>query len=169
MAGGSTEPRVNRIDSLRRPQKITRPMPITLSISPHGRLFVEESDADGATPSDGPLGKRVRSAFAESPARGLLHLATAELQSHLPPDFAFARDFAREYLTRLCHVPPAEDGAAAAPAPIPPPAPDELGAMALRAPPMRGLEYLNADVMATWWAELDALVRAETAAAPGGV
>jgi non-specific serine/threonine protein kinase len=144
-------------------------MAIALSISPHGRLFVEESDADGATPADGPLGKRVRSAFAESIARGLLHLATVELQSHLSADFAFARDFAREYLTRLCHVPPAEDGAASVPAPVQPPAPDELGAMALRAPPMRGLEYLNTDVMGAWWAELDALVRQEAAAAPGGI
>jgi hypothetical protein len=54
-------------------------MPIALSISPHGRLFVDDSDADGAAPSDGPLAKRVRSAFADSTARGLLHLATAEL------------------------------------------------------------------------------------------
>jgi non-specific serine/threonine protein kinase len=144
-------------------------MAIALSITPHGRLFVEESEADGATLADGPLAKRVRSAFADSTARGLLHLATAELQSHLPPDFGFARDFAREYLTRLCHVPAAEDGAPAAPAPVPPPAAEELGAMALRAPPMRGLEYLNAEVMAGWWAELDALVRHEAAAAPGGV
>jgi non-specific serine/threonine protein kinase len=144
-------------------------MPIALSISPHGRLFVEESDADGAAPPDGPLAKRLRSAFAESPARGLLHLATTELQSHLTPDFAFARDFAREYLTRLCHVPPGDDGASAAPAPVTPPATDELGALALRAPPMRGLEYLNAEAMAAWWSELDALVRNEAAAAPGGV
>ena len=142
-------------------------MAIALSISPNGRLFVAESDAGGAAPPEGPLERRVRSAFAESPARGLLHLATAELQSHLPPDFAFARDFAREYLTRLCHVPPSEEGAP--PVPVPPPAADELGAMALRAPPMRGLEYLGAGVMADWWAELDALVRAEAAAAPGGV
>src|SRR5204863_429303 len=82
-------------------------------------------------------------------------------------DFAFARDFGREYLTRLCHVPPAEEGASAVPAPIPPPPADELGAMALRAPPMRGLEYLSAEVMAAWWMELDALVREEAAAAPG--
>jgi non-specific serine/threonine protein kinase len=144
-------------------------MPIALSISPHGRLFVEESDADGATPSDGPLNKRLRLAFLDSTARGLLQLATAELQSHLAPDFAFARDFAREYLTRLCHVPAAEDGTAAASAAVAPPAAEELGAMALRAPPMRGLEYLNAEVMGAWWTELDALVRQEAAAAPGGV
>ena len=117
-------------------------MAIVLSISPHGRLFVDEPDAEGSSPPDGPLSRRVRSAFAESSARGLLHLATVELQSHLSPDFAFARDFAREYLTRLCHVPPGEEGASTAPTAVPPPAPDELGTMALRAPPMRGLEYL---------------------------
>ena len=148
------------------PRKILGRMPTALSISPHGRLFVEES-GDGTTPSDGPLAKRLRSAFGESAARGLLHLATAQLPSQLSPDFALARDLPREYLTRLCHAPPAEEGAAASPAPVPPPTADELGAMALRAPPMRGLEYLRAEMMAAWWAELDALVREEAAAAPG--
>ena len=40
---------------------------------------------------------------------------------------------------------------------------------AMQAPPMRGLEYLNAEVLAAWWVELDALVRAEAHAFPGGV
>ena len=140
-------------------------MAIALSISPQGRLFVEESQADGATPGDGPLAKRVRAAFAESTARGLLHLATAELGTVLAPELAFARDFGRDYLTRLCHVPGLDQGAA--PAPLPPPPPDALAMAALRAPPMRGLEYLDADVLAAWWGQLDALVREESAA--GGV
>jgi non-specific serine/threonine protein kinase len=141
-------------------------MAIGLSISPHGRPFVEDS-ADGGTPSDGPLAKRLRAAFGESAARGLLHLATAELQSHLTPDFAFAREFARDYLTQLCHTPDQGDGKP--PDPLPPPVTDALGMTAMRAPPMRGLEYLNAEALASWWAELDSLVRAEAASAPGGV
>ena len=139
-------------------------MAISLSISPQGRPYVAEPAS-----ADAPAEKRVAAAFAESAARGLLHLATTELQSHLPPDLAFARDFGREYLTRLCHVPPTENAAGASPSPLEVPASDELGAIALRAPPMRGLEYLTADVLAAWWAELDALVRAEARQHPGGL
>src|ERR1700744_2009915 len=76
---------------------------ITLSITPHGRLFVEES-AD-APPLTDAAANRIARAFEGSLARGLLHLATVELQAHLPPTFAFARDFARDYLTRLSRTP----------------------------------------------------------------
>jgi len=142
-------------------------MPIVLSISPHGRLFVEESDSETAAPVDAGSARRIVAAFAESTSHGLLHLATVELQAQLPPGLAFARDFAREYLTRVCHTPGPEDPGAAPP--LPPPSEQELAAVSLQAPPMRGLEYLNADVLARWWADLDALVRAESAAIPGGV
>src|SRR5436190_19600917 len=111
-------------------------MPLVLSINPHGRLFVEESRADGATPLDAGPARRVMAAFAESTARGLLHLATAELQTHLPTGFAFARDFGREYLTRLCHAPGRDDSTQPAPGPLSPPQGDELAATALRGPPM---------------------------------
>jgi non-specific serine/threonine protein kinase len=145
---------------------------IVLSISPHGRLFVEESDAEGVAALGGAAGRRVAAAFAESAARGLLHLATAELQTHLPPAFAFARDFAREYLTRVCHTPAPDGPRSDEPGRAEPlPAPDhaDLAATVLRAPPMRGLEYLGTAALASWWAELDALVRAEASATPGGV
>jgi hypothetical protein len=143
-----------------------------LLISPHGHLVAQElQDAPGQPPGglSDPAAKRVRLAFANSPSAALLHLATAELQTALPADFSFAREFGRTYLTRLCRS-PGLDGAADASAvpPIPPPAADELGMMALSAPPMRGLEYLNADVMAGWWRELDEFVRAEIAGYPGG-
>ncbi|HZL38062.1 MAG TPA: DEAD/DEAH box helicase [Tepidisphaeraceae bacterium] len=141
-------------------------MPISLSISPLGRLFVEDSPADPA-PMPEATAKRITPAFSQSPARGLLHLATAELQTPLPPAFVFVRDFARDYLTRLCQTPGLD--AAGGIDPIAPPAADVLGIMALQAPPMRGLEYLNAQALAGWWTELDALVREEAGRFAGGV
>ena len=147
-------------------------MSLVLSISPHGRLFVVEVNADGAGPDgaaalDAAPARRIAAAFNESTARGLLHLATAELQTHLPAPFAFARNFAREYLTRLCHTPGLDNAPGSAP--VAPPAEAELARTALQCPPMRGSEYLTADVLASWWAELDALARGESAATPGGV
>ena len=125
-------------------------MTLHLSISPHGRLFIEP-------PTDEASSKKIVDAFAESAVRGLLHLATVELQSSLPPSFAFAREFARTYLTRLCHSPEVEASAELDAIPAPPE--KDLAELALTAPPMRGLEYLNADVLARWWIELDEWVR----------
>src|SRR3712207_6513122 len=67
-------------------------MPIALTISPHGRLLVEESADESLGSPDPAATKRITAAFAESPSRGLLDLATTELQAVLPPSFAFARD-----------------------------------------------------------------------------
>ena len=131
-------------------------MDITLSLSPHGRLLAVPLPLAQA-PLNQPWSERVQQAFAQSQARGLLHLATRELQSALEPEFAFAREFAIRYLTRLCHTPEIANTAEVPPVPVP--EPGELAAMVLSAPPMLGLEYLNTDSLLDWWAELDSLVR----------
>ena len=142
-------------------------MPFELFLSPQGHLHVREAaDADGAA-LDGAVGKRIHAAFSESPARGLLHLATTELESSLPPPFGFARDFARLYLTRLCQTP--TDGEGGTVAAIPQPSETDLAFQVLQAPPMQGCEYLSADALASWWSELDTLVRDEIAHHAGGV
>ncbi|WP_165234003.1 DEAD/DEAH box helicase [Aquisphaera insulae] len=136
-------------------------MPLELTLSPQGHLHVRESSTPGASGPDGPAAARVKAAFDESTARGLLHLATAELETSLPAAFAFARGLARDYLTRLCQAPAAGTEVPAATEPIPPPAESDLAFRALQAPPMPGAEYLNADALAGWWTALDELVRGE--------
>ncbi|HSZ56909.1 MAG TPA: DEAD/DEAH box helicase [Tepidisphaeraceae bacterium] len=132
-------------------------MGLILTISPHGRLFAELTDETGSGLADGAQSKRIAKAFAEGSAAGLLHLATAELGSSLPPQFGFARDFGSTYLTRLCHTP--EIAGQTELAPIDPPVEQDLTSLAASAPPMRGLEYLTNEVLAGWWRELDGLVR----------
>jgi len=51
---------------------------------------------------------------------------------------------------------------------VPPPAEADLAALADTAPPMRGGEYLNAEVLARLWRGLDELVRVEIAKHPQG-
>ncbi|MGC9159689.1 MAG: hypothetical protein ACP5FH_11960, partial [Terracidiphilus sp.] len=136
-------------------------MGIALSISPHGRLLVLDRVADPSLP-DGALCERVRRAFAESEARGLLELGAHELTSPLPLEFAWAREFARRYLTALCHAPEVSgDGGLGV---LPAPGDAEFAAAALQAPPMRGLEYLSPDCLVHWWQDLDSLVRQEARA-----
>ncbi|MGC8642392.1 MAG: SNF2 helicase-associated domain-containing protein, partial [Isosphaeraceae bacterium] len=142
-------------------------MPFELFLSPQGHLHVREAADAAGSSLDGPVGKRIHAAFAESPARGLLHLATAELESSLPPPFAYARDFARFYLTRLCQTP--TDARGSSVAPIPQPAEGDLAFQVLQAPPMQGSEYLRAETLAGWWTDLDTFVRAEIAKHAGGV
>ncbi len=135
---------------------------MNLCISPHGWLFVETAPG-----SNEGAAKRIIEAFADSSSRGILHLSTTELQASLPADLSFARDFGRAYLTQLCHTP--EIAGQPEFPPVSPPTEGDLAAMVLSAPPMRGLEYLNADLLKEWWADLDILVRKEVQASGHGV
>jgi SNF2-related domain/SNF2 Helicase protein/Helicase conserved C-terminal domain len=138
-------------------------MPHELIIGPSGRLALVESPSNGA---GADLSKAIANAFAESPSRGLLHLATNELQSHLPPTLDYARSFARTYLTQLCQTQAYEGTNDLPPTPVPSSA--EWATWVLQAPPMTGLEYLREEALADWWADLDALVRAEIRRHAGG-
>jgi len=135
-----------------------------LTIAPSGHLALREQ-ASGDEPATA-VPRPIVAAFAESPSRGLLHLATNELQAALPPALDYVRSFARTYLTRLCQTQP-HDATADLP-PTPPPSSDELKAWILRAPPMIGLEYLREEALAAWWTGLDALVRDEVRLHAGG-
>lgn len=133
-----------------------------LTITPQGHLLVREAASEGT-------GRTVTAALAEAyrqgPARGMFYSACEDMDAVLPPSFEFARSIGRLYLMTLCKSTTAEQSAAL-PA-IPPPAAD-LERAVLRAPPMTGLEYLTPDVLAGWWRDLDAHVRAEVARHPGG-
>ena len=139
--------------------------PTDLFLTPHGLLLMETSP--GPSPwVDAEAGRRVADALTASPARGLLHLATRELNSVLPPVAAWWREFARRYLTQLCHTPDLEH--ARQMSPLPAPGDAELIPLLESAPPMRGGEYLNSDLLGSLWASLDELVRFEIARHPQG-
>jgi len=140
-------------------------MPSDVILTPHGLLLVE--NAPPPTPwLEAETGRRVAAAFAESAARGLLHLGTRELNAALPPAGAWWRELARRFLTQLCHTAGLEQAQELAA--LPPPADADLAALADTAPPMRGGEYLNAEVLARLWRGLDELVRVEIAKHPQG-
>jgi non-specific serine/threonine protein kinase len=139
-------------------------MPVELMITPHGRATVDPSSQPNNEPPD-PLTKRVTAAFAMGDAHGLLHLATTELTSHLPPGLAFGRNLARVYLTKLCHTPGLDE---AMPPPVAPPDAAELSDLVVKVPAIKGGEYLTNDVLLYWWEGLDALVRKQISQTSGG-
>ncbi len=134
-----------------------------LILTPAGHLALIESSSAGDGPTELP--RSIVAAFGESPSRGLLYLATSELQTRLPPALDFVRSFARAYLTRLCQTQAHEVKDLP---PTPPPADAELATWVLQAPPMTGLEYLRDEVLASWWTDLDTLVRDEIRRHAGG-
>jgi non-specific serine/threonine protein kinase len=138
-------------------------MSLALALAPNGRLFIEDSDEPSSIPGS-DVAKRIRRAFSESNSSGLLHLATVELGTDLPTGLAFWRDFGRTYLTQLCHTQGVESGAQ----PVALPPRTEIEAMVESAPPMTGLEYLNAAVLEALWRDLDEAVRGEMKGFPGG-
>src|SRR5262245_56502931 len=136
---------------------------IALTITPQGHLLIEDAPDEGATNGKLSLAgtTRVREAFEKGQAEALLYLGAVELTTALPVSIAFARDFARDYLTKLSRAADLEPVITA-------PAREELAFVVMTAPPMKGLEYLNADVLAEWWAGLDTHAREVMRNHPGG-
>ena len=103
---------------------------------------------------------RVLRAFDTGSAAGLLALAAARLDTTPLPSVRYWRDFAGRYLSERCRTPAAAGEALGELAP-----PTDLAAAVEQAPPMDGLEYLDAALLARLWDELDAQLRARVAAA----
>ena len=143
-------------------------MPLLPALSPHGRLFLDETAGADAAEAAGLSVETVRllaEAFAESSARGLLALAARRGETgRWPIEFAFWREFADAYLTALAHTPDSAEGQAVPEAAMPP----DLGFdFTLRIPAMRGAEYASPELFAALWREMDALSRTEAQAAGG--
>jgi non-specific serine/threonine protein kinase len=139
-------------------------MSFALALSPGGRLFVEPDEQ--AEPKLSPAeGARLDKAFGASAAEGLVLLAGEFLNQPLPPGFDFWRGLARQFFSALCHNPDLENPAALS---IPKPEAGELEGLAQTAPPMKGLEYLDGEVLGRLWDDLDGHVRAAIKEAPGG-
>ncbi len=90
-----------------------------------------------------------------------------EVKTALPPGLAFARGFAQRYVTQLCHL--GEKEVLEDVGLLTPPDDGELSAIALDAPPILGLEYLDAETLRAAWLDLDECVRGEVIAHGQGV
>src|SRR5712672_714803 len=122
-------------------------MPRLPALSPHGRLFLDETsgaDVAEAVPLSAETTGLLEEAFAESSARGLLALAERRGETgRWPAELAFWREYADAYLTALAHTPDSADGQAVPGAAMPP----DLGFdFTLRIPAMRGAEYASPEL-----------------------
>jgi hypothetical protein len=130
------------------------------ALSPQGAIHFDEHCAQAL---DSRTAEVLRKAAAQGSAHLLLHLATKELDTALPPAGVYWRNLARRYLTELCHTPDVATAASLAPPPD-----EELAKLAESAPPTPGAEYLRVGTLQSLWQALDALVLGEVRACPGG-
>jgi len=141
---------------------------LDLSLTSNGHLVLSELPKDDGARAAGlsaTTAAAVRAASKRGPGELLLCLATLPDKSELPPVLAFWRGLGERYLTELCHIPePVEDLKQPLAAPV-----EELAEMAAAAPPMHGGEYLRIETLADLWQQIDADVRYDIAAAPGGL
>ena len=124
----------------------------SIALSPHGALYLLPAQPAA------PVSERIQAAFAKRCGDGLMQLGLAELDSELPPDLAYWRDFARFYFSRLCALPGLAETGAMEAIFLPPPR-DELPEHVATAPPMVGGEYLNEQVLAGLWEALHRAVQ----------
>jgi hypothetical protein len=136
-----------------------------LYVTSHRTLRIEMCPDEASLPS--ATSARIERAFNDGEGAGLLHLATIEIKTTLGPTLVFARAFAQRYFTQLCHV--GDPDVAQGTPLVTPPGEEDLSALVLKAPPMRGLEYLDAETLRTAWLELDERVRTEARAQGKGV
>jgi superfamily II DNA or RNA helicase len=137
-----------------RPAGILARMGFSLGITPQGHLHGFDH-VDEPALADPRVEGSLREAFARGPGPGLLSLTSVPAAALTPP-LRWAREWAANYLTRVCHTPDLD--ASCWPDLAPPDAPVRQAAVSV-APPMRGLEYLTAETMAAAWIELDRATR----------
>ncbi|MGQ0570518.1 MAG: SNF2 helicase-associated domain-containing protein, partial [Armatimonadota bacterium] len=135
---------------------------LDLYVTSQGRLRVEAGGGDSSQLAASVTFAKIERAFSGGEGTGLLHLATVEAKTALPPSLAFARSFAHLYFTQLCHL--TESQHPSDTRLVAPPEDGELERIALNAPPLKGLEYLSTAALKHAWIELDSCVRADVAA-----
>ena len=131
---------------------------LALGLTPSGTLVLRA--APDADPLDPAAASRIEAAFALGAGHGLLHLGAAEVDTSLPPGFAFWRDLGRAFVTQLCALPAVDASRKRLHVPLPE---VEIQALGAGAPPMVGGEYLDTAALAACWEAMSAACRAELA------
>jgi non-specific serine/threonine protein kinase len=132
-------------------------MSTSLTITPGRQLQVADDPDSLPLISDTAL-TALETAFAQSSAAGLLRLASHELDEELPAVLVFWRGLARRLFQAVCQL---GEGAIDRWATVAAPPDEQLSELVAEAPPMRGLEYLNVELLRGLWHELRELVAVE--------
>lgn len=111
-------------------------------------------DSEASPAGDGTAGldAHVAAAFARGAGHGLLQLGAAEVQEDLPPSLRFYRELAMRYLSALCRDPDLEDRRERTA--VPAISANVLADLAIAAPPMIGIEYVDVTRLYALWLDM---------------
>ncbi len=139
-----------------------------IAVSPHGDLGLIVTVGDEGSPTTwDDISPEVVAAFNLSFASGIVKLAQGRWQAEVmswPPEFTFWRDYARRYFAALCRQYSSSSKVWTA---VPSPDVGQLEEWLQSAPPMPGLEYLNASQLKEVWKEIDTHTREATSGYDG--
>ncbi len=122
-----------------------------IGLLPSGHLHGFSSAAANITDNREQI-TTIEQAFSRGTGEGLFSLAAIKSNADLSPSLQYWRSFASQYLSERCLLTPAEPHQ---PDPIEPFTDGETGPLLLSAPPMRGAEYLSAEVLQDLRSTLD--------------
>lgn len=117
-----------------------------LGLSPAGELRLTRSVTGFPLKTDLLFGKKFQADWRE----GLFTLAAEKADPAGSPTIRYWRELAATYLTSLCHIPGETKSFE-----VDPPSLSDLASRVLKAPPMRGGEYLTPVVLLGVWQALD--------------
>ena len=140
-------------------------MTFQISLTPSGRLLLEDSDASRSGARDN-WSKAVFDAFSADQASGLFALGALKPTVSLPPSLSYWREFSSLFITELCRAPEFSDNDVLSiePAPL-----AQLQVMRDSVPPMPGAEYLSLELLLRFWDELGSWVTREVSASRAGL
>lgn len=134
-------------------------MPISIALSPEGHLIADDLAEESVAFSSG-YEKEAREKLTQGAAVVLLWLASVKSSRSLPLAAWFWRDFSGRWLAQFCH--------AGTESVLPALSQEQTALIMEQAPPMRGAEYLTAEVLQVLWQEFGAYIFNLIAKHPGG-
>ncbi len=137
-----------------------------LVLSSEGHVYLDDSTKASESVSVNVL-EKIKSLFEKDSYLGLLHLGILEFQEPLPASFFFWQSFSRKFISQVCKLMQISEGKDLPPIPVP-------GALELQevldvALCIKGVEYLNVEVLCSIWNNLRVALEKELAQFVGGV
>ncbi len=124
------------------------PACLTLALSPEGTLSLQPGAEEDLLPGD--VAWRIEKSFKQE--QGLFHLGVHESNVQLPPVMAYWRDFARHFMQEVSALPSLPPKGQPVQIPL---ADEDIAHWLSAAPPMPGLDFLNAGTLRILWVELE--------------
>jgi superfamily II DNA or RNA helicase len=132
-------------------------IPLSLCLSPSGHLYLY-TDVEVSETIPKSMGDKIHSFFAISESVALLRLGLTHFDVSLPPSFSFWQQFSQIFITEVCKL--ENNGEKSTITHIVFPL-AEMNELIVKAPFIRGIEYLNSETAEVLWQSLTTALNSE--------